>query len=115
MNSSKTANMCLMANKNTLSWLWHRKLMHASFSILNRLVKFNLVDGLPKIKFIQHEICDACTKGKQTRSTFKPKHVRSTSKLFDLVYMNLFGPTKILSLNGNRFGLVIIDDYSIFS
>ena len=78
-------------------------------------MKFNLVDGLPKIKFIQHEICDACVRGKQTRSIFKPKHVISTSKPFDLVHMDLVGPTRILSLNGKRFGLVIVDDYSIFS
>ena len=51
LNCSKTENMCLMANKNTVSWLWHKKLGHASFSVLNRLVKLNLVDGLPKIKF----------------------------------------------------------------
>ena len=36
-------------------------------------------------------------------------------KLFDLVHMDLFGPTRILSLNGKRFGLVIVDDYSRFS
>ena len=78
-------------------------------------MKFDLVDGLPKIKFTQHEICDACARGKQTRSIFKPKHVVSISKLFDLVHMNLFRPTKTLSLNGKRFGLVIVDDYSRFS
>ena len=83
--------------------------------ILNRLRKFDLVDGLPKIKFIQHEICDACASGKQTRSTFKPKHVVSTFKSFDLVHMDLFGPTRTLSLNGKRFSLVIVDDYSRFS
>ena len=107
--------MCLMANRNTVSWLWHRKLGLASFSILNRLVKFDLVDGLPKIKFTQHEICDACARDKQSRSTLKPKHVVSTSKPFDLVHMDLFGPTRTLSLNGKRFGLVIVDDYSRFS
>ena len=78
-------------------------------------MKFNLVDGLPKIKFIQHEICDACARSLQTRSTFKHKYVISTSKLFDLVHMDLFRPTRTLSLNGKRFGLVIVDDYSRFS
>ena len=78
-------------------------------------MKFNLVDDLPKIRFIQHEICDACDRGKQTRSTFKPKHVVSTSKSFDLVHMDLFGPIRTLSLNGKRFSLVIVDDYSKFS
>ena len=70
---------------------------------------------MPKIKFTQHEICDACARGKQTRSSFKLKHVVSTSKLFDLVHMDLFGPTRTLSLNGKRFDLVLIDDYFRFS
>ena len=63
LNSSRNKNICLMANKNTMTWQWHRKLGHASFSVLNRLVQFDLVVVLPKIKFTQHEICDACTKG----------------------------------------------------
>ena len=29
--------------------------------------------------------------------------------------MDLFGPTRTLSLNGKRFGLVLVDDYSRFS
>ena len=104
-----------MANKNTVTWLWHRKFGHASFYVLNRLVKFDLVDGLPKINFIQHEICDACVRSKQTKSIFKPKHIVSTFKPFDLVHMDLFGPTRTLSLNGKRFGLVLVDNYSRFS
>ena len=78
-------------------------------------LKLNLVDSLLKIKFTQHEFCDACARGKQIRSTFKPKHIISTPKLFDLVHMDLFGPTKMLSLNGKRFGLILVDDYSKFS
>ena len=102
--------MCLMANRNTVSWLWHRKLGHASFSVLNRLAQFDLVVGLPKIKFTQHEIYDACARGKQTKNLFKPKHFVFTSKPFDLVHMDLFGPNRTLSLNGKRFGLVLVDD-----
>ena len=38
LNSSKNKNICLMTNKNTVTWLWHRKLGRASFYVLNRLV-----------------------------------------------------------------------------
>ena len=38
LNSSRNENICLMANKETMTWQWHRKLGHASFSVLNRLV-----------------------------------------------------------------------------
>ena len=82
---------------------------------MNRLVQFDLVVGLPKIKFTQHEICDACARGKQTRSLVKPKHIVSTTKLFDLVHMDLFVPTRTLSLNDKKFGLLLVDDYSRFS
>ena len=95
LNSSRNENICLMANKNTVTWLWHKKLGHASFSVLNRLVQFDLVVSLPKIKFTQHKIYDAHARGKQIRSSFKHKHVVSTFKLFDLVHIDLFGPTKI--------------------
>ena len=47
---------------------------------LNKLIKHDLVIGLPKIKFIKDGLCDACQKGKQTKSTFIYKNVVSTTK-----------------------------------
>nr|XP_009797905.1 PREDICTED: uncharacterized protein LOC104244226 [Nicotiana sylvestris] len=48
--------------------LWHRRLGHASFTILNKLVKKDLVRGLPKSSFKDHKVCDACVKRKQVRT-----------------------------------------------
>ncbi|XP_070055737.1 uncharacterized mitochondrial protein AtMg00300-like [Nicotiana tomentosiformis] len=53
--------------------LWHIILSHASFMLLNKLVKKGLVCGLPKSSFKDHKVCDACIKGKQVRSSFKSK------------------------------------------
>ncbi|XP_075080559.1 uncharacterized protein LOC142166047 [Nicotiana tabacum] len=47
---------------------WHRRLGHASFTLLNKLVKKDLVRGLPKSSFKDHKVCDACVKGKQIRT-----------------------------------------------
>ncbi|XP_019252767.1 PREDICTED: uncharacterized protein LOC109231564 [Nicotiana attenuata] len=72
---------CLSAIDDDVE-LWHRRLGHASFSLLNKLVKKDLVRGLPKSRFKDHRVCDACVKGKQVRSSFKPKkgskHHKST-------------------------------------
>ncbi|XP_049378086.1 uncharacterized protein LOC125842830 [Solanum stenotomum] len=57
------------------SWLWHRKLGHASMHALEKLSKLELVIGLPKLKFEKNHICDACQMGKQTRSSFKETEV----------------------------------------
>jgi len=44
--------------------LWHRRLGHVSTSLLNKLVTGDLIRGLPKLKFSNDKVCDACAKGK---------------------------------------------------
>nr|GFA57329.1 hypothetical protein [Tanacetum cinerariifolium] len=62
---------CLFA-KATLdeSNLWHRRLGHVNFKIINKLVKGNLVRGLPTKVFTNDNSCVACKKGKQHRASF---------------------------------------------
>ncbi|GKF43437.1 putative ribonuclease H-like domain-containing protein, partial [Tanacetum coccineum] len=44
---------------------WHRRLGHVNFKNLNKLVKRNLVRGLPSKIFQNDHTCVACQKGKQ--------------------------------------------------
>ena len=60
-------------------------------------------------------MCEACQKGKQIKNSFKPLNVVSTSRPLELFHMNLFGPSRTMSLGGNYYGLVIVDDYSRFT
>jgi hypothetical protein len=39
----------------------------------------------------------------------------STSKSFELLHMNLFGPTQYTSINGNKYSFVIVDDYTRYT
>jgi len=82
---------------------------------LNRIASKELVVGLPKLKFEGDKLCEAYQKGKQTKSTFKPLNVISTSKPWKLLHMDLFGPSRTMSLGGKYYGLVIVDDYSRFT
>nr|GEX40161.1 putative ribonuclease H-like domain-containing protein [Tanacetum cinerariifolium] len=68
---------CLFA-KATLdeSNLWHRRLGHINFKTINKLVKGNLVRGLPTKVFENNNTCVACKKGKQHRASCKTKHNR---------------------------------------
>nr|GFA01512.1 hypothetical protein [Tanacetum cinerariifolium] len=72
---------CLFA-KATLdeSNLWHRRLGHVNFKTINKLVKGNLVRGLPSKVFINTNSCVACKKGKQHRASCKSKTVSSDSR-----------------------------------
>nr|XP_009608721.1 uncharacterized protein LOC104102655 [Nicotiana tomentosiformis] len=95
--------------------LWHTRLGHASFTLLNKLVKKDLVRGLPKSSFKDHKVCDACVKGKQVRSLFKTKKDVSTSRPLVLLHMVLCGPMRVPSKGGKRNIFVIVDDYSRFT
>ncbi|GJW43741.1 putative ribonuclease H-like domain-containing protein [Tanacetum coccineum] len=52
------------------SKLWHRRLGHLNFKTMNKLVKGNLVRGLPSKLFENDQTCVACQKGKQHRASF---------------------------------------------
>ena len=39
----------------------------------------------------------------------------STSKAFELLHMDLFGPTQYTSIGGNKYGFVIVDDYTRYT
>ncbi|GJY96807.1 ribonuclease H-like domain-containing protein [Tanacetum coccineum] len=51
--------------------LWHRRLGHVNFKNINKLVKGNLVRGLPSKTFKLEHSCLACRKGKQHRASCK--------------------------------------------
>ena len=58
-------NLCLTTNKKDFAWLWHRRLGHASYNVLHKLVKYDMVRGLPKISFKKNnKFCESCTQGK---------------------------------------------------
>ncbi|GJR79958.1 ribonuclease H-like domain-containing protein [Tanacetum coccineum] len=108
--------VCLIA-KATIdeSNKWHRRLGHVNFKNLNKLVKENLVRGLPSKIFQNDHTCVACQKGKQHKASCKAKSVSSISHSLQLLHMDLFGPTSVRSLNHKTYCLVITDDFSRFS
>jgi len=107
-------NECLLS-KSDESWLWHRRLAHIHTNHLNKLKSKDLVSSLPNLKFQDNRLCDACVKGKQTRTSFKTKDMISTNKTLDVLHMDLFGPSKTTNLVGNFYALVIVDDFSRYT
>ncbi|GJS66618.1 putative ribonuclease H-like domain-containing protein [Tanacetum coccineum] len=107
---------CLFA-KATIdeSKLWHRRLGHVNFETMNKLVKGNLVRGLPSKIFDNDHTCVACLKGKQHKVSCKAKLVSSISQPLQMLHMDLFGPTSVKSINHKTYCLVVTDDFSRFS
>ncbi|GJR00519.1 retrovirus-related pol polyprotein from transposon TNT 1-94 [Tanacetum coccineum] len=91
--------------------LWHRRLGHANMRLIQLLAFKELVRNLPKLKFDQH-FCDACKMEKQAHASHKAKNIVLTTRCLELLHMDLFGPSVVRSYGGNRYTLVIVDDYS---
>ena len=114
MNEKVCDNVCLNATSED-AWLWHRRLSHFNMDVLNDLAKKELVRGLPNLKYSKDKICVACQYGKQTKVSFKPKNVMSTTKTLELLHLDLFGPSQNASLDESRYVFVIVDDYSRYT
>ncbi|GJV69360.1 zf-CCHC domain-containing protein [Tanacetum coccineum] len=84
---------------------------HANMRLIQSLASKELVRNLPKLKFDQH-FCDACKMGKQAHASHKAKNIVSTTRCLELLHMDLFWPFAVRSYGGNRYTLVIVDDYS---
>nr|GEU77981.1 hypothetical protein [Tanacetum cinerariifolium] len=97
------------------SMLWHRRLGHINFKNISKLVKDNLVRGLPSKRFENDQTCVACVNGKQHIASCKSKIQNSISQPLFMLHMDLFGPTYVSSLMHNIYGLVVTDDYSRYT
>ncbi|GKA18172.1 putative ribonuclease H-like domain-containing protein [Tanacetum coccineum] len=88
---------------------------HINFKNMNKLVRGNLVRGLPSKIFENDHSCVACQKGKQHKASCKAKLVNSISKPLHMLHMDLFGPTNVKNLMKRSYCLVVTDDFSRFS
>ncbi|GJS75300.1 retrovirus-related pol polyprotein from transposon TNT 1-94 [Tanacetum coccineum] len=95
----------------TQAWLWHRRLSYLNFDTINLLSKNDIMNGLPKLKYVKDQLCPSCEMGKAKRSYFKTKTVPSSKRLLHLLDMDICGPMPVESINGKKYILVIVDDY----
>ena len=77
---------------NDESWLWHRRLGHASMHLISQISKNDIVRGLPKLSFEKDKVCDACQFGKQVKISFKSISKIATTRPLQLLHIDLFGP-----------------------
>nr|GEU78558.1 uncharacterized mitochondrial protein AtMg00810-like [Tanacetum cinerariifolium]GEV21204.1 uncharacterized mitochondrial protein AtMg00810-like [Tanacetum cinerariifolium] len=105
-------NVTISQASKTKSWLWHRILYHLNFNYTISLAKQGLVRGLPKLKYQKDHLCSACALGKSKNHSHKPKAEDFIQEKLYLLNMDLCRPMRIQSINGRKYILVIVDDYS---
>ena len=57
-------------------------------------------------------LCKHCQQGKQTKTRFKSKEY-STTRPLEIVHTDLVGPTTIKGLKGERYCMLLVDDFTI--
>ncbi|GJR50614.1 retrovirus-related pol polyprotein from transposon TNT 1-94 [Tanacetum coccineum] len=108
--------ICLMAKAtSSQAWLWHRRLLHLNFDTINLLSKYDIVTGLPKLKFVKGHLCSSCELGKAKCKSFKTKTTSSSKRRLQILHIDLCGPMRVKSFNGKKYVLVIVDDYSRYT
>jgi transposase InsO family protein len=105
---------CLIVETN-MGWLWHRRLAHVGMRNLHMLQKEGHILGLMNVVFEKDRPCGACQAAKQVEAQHREKNIVTTIRPLEILHMDLFGPIAYISIGGNKYGLVIIDDYSHFT
>jgi transposase InsO family protein len=107
-------NTCLIAKTNR-GWLSHHRLAHVGMKNLHKLQKGEHILGLTNVHFEKDRVCSACQAGKQVGVHHPHKNIMTTDRPLELLYMDLFAPIAYISIDGSKYCLVIVDDYSRFT
>jgi hypothetical protein len=91
-SQSSGVERCFLAGSLSELWKWHRKLGHLSFDLLPRLIKLNLVRGLPRLRFEKELFCGSCSHAKMVASSHLPLTDVMTEHPCKLLHMDLVGP-----------------------
>ncbi|GJW71282.1 ribonuclease H-like domain-containing protein, partial [Tanacetum coccineum] len=87
--------------------LWHQRLGHPADPVLDVLKSSLNLDS----QTISEHLCDTCNKAKQTREPF-PLSDHKSSKIGELVHLDVWGPYKVTSRDGFRYFLTVVDDFT---
>jgi transposase InsO family protein len=82
---------------------------------LHKLLKGEHILGLTRVNFEKDRVCSACQAGKQVGAHHPHENIMTTDMPLELLHMDLFGPIAYISIDGSKYCLVIVDDYSLFT
>jgi hypothetical protein len=110
-----TSAMCLFG-KADVGWLWHHRLAHVNMRTSQSLHKGGHILGLREnVSFAKDRVCKACVQGKMHDSPHSSKTIIYFKRILELLHVDLFDPPSHASLGGNKYCLVIVDDYSRYT
>jgi transposase InsO family protein len=106
---------CLISRCSSEFWKWHRRLGYLSFDLLCRLSGLCLLRGLLLLKFESNLVCVPCRHGKMIATSYSLVNTVMTEQPGQLLHMDNIDPSRVRSMGGKWYVLIIVDDYSRYS
>ena len=103
--------VCLAAHAKEDAWRWHARFGHTNFAALRKMGREGLVRGLPVLSQVE-QLCEACLAGKHRRAPFQNQASQCYATSLELFHGDLCGPITPATLSGNRYFLLLVDDFS---
>jgi hypothetical protein len=103
---------CLLSQSSSVLWKWHRRLGHLSFDLLCQLSGLDLLRGLPLLKFESDLVCAPCCHGKMIAAFHSPVNTMMIECPGQLLHMDSVDPSRVCSMGGKWYVLIIVDNYS---
>ena len=89
--------------------IWHRRMGHPSKEVIRRLP--DNTKGVDPVGVEDHSPCEGCQWGKSHRALF-PASYKRASKPLELVHTNEDGPMRTQSIEGYRYFITFLYDYT---
>lgn len=82
---------------------------------MKKIVSKEAIRGILRLKIEEGKICGECQIGKQTKMSHPKSQHQTTSKVLELLHMDLMRHMQVESLWGKRYAYVVVDDFSRFT
>lgn len=104
-------HVCLSISIDDESWLWHARMGHTNFRMLEEMARKEMVTGMPRLTH-PSQVCEGCMITKKPRQSFPKMAQWRAKEPLQLLHLNLCGPITPETKGGNQYFLLIMDDYS---
>ncbi|KAH9673912.1 retrovirus-related pol polyprotein from transposon RE1 [Citrus sinensis] len=106
--ANNVCNSQFQVNSTKLANLFHQKFGHLNKHVLKSIMSSLSVDYS---SISAPDFCDACQYGKGHQMSFYSTGIKTKDPL-ELIHTDLWGPAPLPSLNGYRYYISFVDDYS---
>nr|KAJ0208302.1 hypothetical protein LSAT_V11C500255750 [Lactuca sativa] len=107
----EVSSKCMIAEINEPTWLWHARMGHVNFNALKLMSEKGMVIGMPRIN-TPSQPCEGCLVGKQSRNSYPLRTNYRAKKRLELIHGDLCGPVSPPTPAGNKYFMLLVDDFS---